>query len=241
MKIYARDEQLIEAGATPYYLATLWFWFRRENDQYIKDRIDLDTIDRAASHIDEDPPLFVLNIEEWDLSDSDVREHAICNLRVAALKIRQHFDCPIGYYRLLPERNYWSPVKQRQALDNWDRDEWLGRKASMEAWRQRNTANAADLLSLVDTVLPSVYEFYNDDAAWRHYAIANLDEAFRIAKGRRVIPFVSPQIAGGGETIEPSRIAMQLDVLNACGVEEVVVYEQGASGDWRQPIIEAMQ
>lgn len=243
MKIFARDVQLLEAGASYYDLATAWYWFARSDGQYDRSRISLDSIDYAFTHMDTEPPLFVMNIEQWDLAEPTEREHGMCNLRVAALRARYHLQhAPIAFYRLLPERNYWAPVKRYRGMREWNPEVYREGVQSTAGWQQRNSANAADLLGVVNIICPSLYDFYEDSAAqWRHYADANLDEARRIAQGRPVIPFVSPQIAGARETLPLGQISMQLEFCAAHGCDGAVIYESNATGDWREPIVQFMK
>lgn len=241
MLIYATDSQLIASGAKPYTLATLWYWYSRVDGQYDTSRVDLSAIANAAAKTDPAIPL-VMDIEHWDLAKPEEREPGICNLRVAALRLRlAHPSLSLGYYSLLPDRNYWAPVKAWVGLSSWDAKTWRDGVTSLRAWRDRNSANAADLLSLVDVLYPSIYHFYpGKPSEWRAYAVANLDEAVRIAKGRPVIPFMCPQYPDNA-MVAMDEWRMMLDVVREYGVSACAVYANKPVGDeWRTAVSEVM-
>jgi len=79
----------------------------------------------------------------------------------------------LGYYSVIPIRDYWSPVS--------------GEPDRIAAWQHAND-QLGNLASAVDAIFPSIYTFYPDRAGWEVYANANIDEAQ--AYGKAVYPFL---------------------------------------------------
>lgn len=86
---------------------------------------------------------------------------------------------PLAYYTILPVRNYWS------AQGGADSDAY-------KAWAAQNDT-MRPLVASVFTLYPSLYTFYDNQAGWTKYALANIAEARRIADGKPVLPFLWPQ------------------------------------------------
>jgi len=143
----------------------------------------------------------VLDIEEWKVSGLPKGE-VITNIakyqraleiaRVAAPKSQ------IGYYGLVPERNYWTPVKKdQQALKEWE--------ATNQSLRV--------IADKVDFIFPSIYTFYNDPVGWEVYAKAMLQEARKFKKP--VYAFISPEFQDSklaGHNVPAKFWAKQLDL-----------------------------
>ena len=51
----------------------------------------------------------------------------------------------------------------------------------------------ASVASFVDVLFPSVYTFYEDRSGWQNYAIAQIQEARRLSRGKPVYIFLWPQ------------------------------------------------
>jgi hypothetical protein len=125
----------------------------------------------------------ILNIEHWPLPEHIGKYIDIVNWW---REIRP--DVRVGYYSMLPYRNYWAPVL-------WS----LNQRNSMEAWKAANQL-LRPLAEVVDFVCPSLYTFYEDgqsgpdyshDDLWEVYARANIDEARKYNK--QVYPFIWPR------------------------------------------------
>jgi hypothetical protein len=89
------------------------------------------------------------------------------------------FQGPIGYYGVPPIRDYW------RALDPPNSQPY-------RAWQSAND-QLQPLANAVDALFPSLYTFYDDQDGWTQYAIANLSEARRLARGKPVYAFIWPQ------------------------------------------------
>jgi hypothetical protein len=118
----------------------------------------------------------VLDIEVWD----PVRE--MDKLITVAKTIREGIRAKggkskIGYYLLLPERNWLAPVQNSSSRNN--------------SWRSTNS-KLKRLANEVDVLFPSLYSMYDDQGDWTKYAKANIAEARKY--GKKVFPFVWPQV-----------------------------------------------
>jgi len=145
----------------------------------------------------------VLDIEEWQVSglpknqaSANVSKYlrALELARMAAPKVK------IGYYGLVPERNYWAPVKKdRNALRDWSET-------------NRALRPVADK---VDFLFPSLYTFYDDPAGWETYAKEMLQEARKFKMP--VYAFIWPEFHDsnkelGGHAIPAKFWAKQLEL-----------------------------
>lgn len=124
--------------------------------------------------------IVVLDIEHWDLTD----QHVDWLIQILTWFREEKPGIKIGYYSLLPERNYVAAVLG----ENHDK---------YKAWHERNqSAPALRLAFHVDCIFPSLYTFYEDQAGWVTYARANIAEA-RIY-GKPVYAFIWPQYHTSG-------------------------------------------
>jgi len=119
-----------------------------------------------------------IDTEHWPVYNqpAEVRQASIGKLITVADTL--HATAPglrLGYYALLPQRDYWAPVGKDQAR--------------VQAWNEHNE-KMRELAEHVDVVFPSLYTFYEDRAGWVAYAEANIAEARRY--GKRVYVFLWP-------------------------------------------------
>jgi len=118
----------------------------------------------------------VIDIEVWD----PIRE--MDKLITVAKTIRDGIrakggSSKIGYYLLLPERNWLAPVQNSSGRwNNW----------------KSNNDKLRRLAAEVDVIFPSLYTMYDTQSDWLKYAKANLSEARQY--GKKIIPFIWPQI-----------------------------------------------
>lgn len=160
-------------------------------------------VKRAVMRATSDTTPTVLDIEEWRVSGVP-KDHIIANIskyqkalelaRIAAPNTK------IGYYGLIPERNYWALMKKDlNALEEWGET-------------NRSLRVIADK---VDFLFPSIYTFYNDPAGWEVYAKEMLQEARKFKKP--VYAFIWPEFHDNnkelaGQTIPAKFWAKQLDL-----------------------------
>jgi hypothetical protein len=85
----------------------------------------------------------------------------------------------VGLYGVLPIRDYWRAIQQQGP-------------AGYAAWQKENDS-LASIAPFVDEVFPSVYTFYEDRSGWQKYAIAQIQEARRLSRGKPVYIFLWPQ------------------------------------------------
>lgn len=85
----------------------------------------------------------------------------------------------IGAYGTVPLNDYWRAIRGPGSKEH-------------QAWQQDND-RLEDLSTHLDALYPSLYAFYPDRQGWVDYAVAQLTEARRKAKGKPVYPFLWPQ------------------------------------------------
>ena len=124
----------------------------------------------------------VIDIEIWD----PVKE--MDKLITVARTIREGIRAKggkskIGYYLLLPERNWLAPVQNSSR-----------RHAN---WKSVN-GKLTRLAKEVDVLFPSLYTMYDTQSDWLKYAKANIAEARKY--GKKVYPFIWPQIHDWNKT-----------------------------------------
>jgi hypothetical protein len=148
--------------------------------------------------------ILVFDIEHWPLSgDPTAVAQSVKQLET----VFQWAKTPVpglkaGFYGAIPQREYWAP---NLVMTNPEK---------MRAWQQTNTG-LSSLGKMVDIVFPSVYTFYDDKAGWQKYAIAQIQEARRVAPGKPVYVFLWPQFhmsnrAKGGQFLPADYWTLEL-------------------------------
>jgi len=189
--------------------------FGTGSDLYLPSK---DLVQAAAALVDPlKTDLAVLNIEHWPLPSSIWNYVAVVEWFREALNPA----VKIGYYGMVPKRDYWRALKPAAHAD-------------FIAWQQENN-QLAPLVNAVDILCPSIYTFYPDRAGWVTYAIANLDEAFRIGNGKPVYPYIWPQYHDSNATLGLQHLTgsywrQQLDTLKTRPIAGAIVW-----GGWQQP------
>jgi hypothetical protein len=89
------------------------------------------------------------------------------------------FSGPVGYYGVIPIIDYWRAIG-------------LPNSKPYQAWQAENDL-FQPVADAVDVLFPSLYTFYDDQSGWTKYAIANLSEARRLARGKPIYAFIWPQ------------------------------------------------
>lgn len=131
--------------------------------------------------------MICLDIEHWDLHDIDqqkITEHIGYLGKIAQLIKAAHPQALVGYYGVLPIRNYYAPIKNNPA--------------DLQQWHQKNS-NLKELADRVDVIFPSLYTFKDDPEAWQKYAIANIEQARQYNKP--VIVYLWPQYHGSNKIL----------------------------------------
>lgn len=149
----------------------------------------------------------VLDIERWPLKgDPQTVQTSLSKLLTVLSWIKSEIpQAKIGTYGTVPLPDYWRAIRGQG-------------NAEFQAWQQDND-RLDELLPLMDAVYPSIYTFYADRQGWVTYAIAQIMEARRKAKGKPVYAFVWPQYHEsnyliGLTPIEPDYWELQLNTIS---------------------------
>ena len=138
--------------------------------------------------------------EKWD--DYIQKRAAVCDWIHS-----QRPDIRLGIYRILPGREYDTPVKYEEDGPGDDKRIW-------DMWKERNDHFKA-LARHVDVVFPSLYTLHqNDEENWVKYAKANLKEARKYSKPIYVFlwpQFISSQKNPSGTLVPGSYWRLQLE------------------------------
>lgn len=164
-----------------------------------------DDVVRSVLVDESNEPVIVLNIEAWDTTGSDVEvEQNVTKLRRVLATAKQSAPASkIGYYAMVPARDYYRAVgdKGEGAYLNWQR----------ENDRLLPLANDADVL------FPSIYTFRQEDVGrWTKYAYANIAEARRLGPGKPIYPFLWNRYHGkanGERPVEPAFFQAQIAAM----------------------------
>lgn len=155
----------------------------------------------------------VIDIERWPLKGQpsvvkkslEKYKRALNDIR---LKSPDHY---FGYYGTPPVRDYWRAVSNPAST-------------IYKSW-QKDNDSLQDFADSVDILYPSLYTFYNDIEGWKKYALAQIKESRRLAKGKPVIVFLWPQYHNSNKILDKKYIARdfwreQLELVrqNADGV-----------------------
>jgi Hyaluronidase len=124
---------------------------------------------------------FVIDLEHWPVRGSSSSVAASLQKKATLVDwVRSEgYAGPIGYYGLPPIRDYWRAIRPAES-------------AAHRQWRDEND-RWQPLVTRVDYLFPSLYTFYDDPDTWATYAIENIAEARRLARGKPVYPFLWPQ------------------------------------------------
>ena len=122
----------------------------------------------------------VLDIERWPLK-GDV--HAVRSTVAKFLSVLSwvHGEAPnvqFGLYGTVPIPDYWRAIRDPASEE-------------FRSWQQDNDRLEA-VSDRIDALFPSIYTFYPDRQGWVTYAIAQIAEARRKAKGKPVYVFLMP-------------------------------------------------
>jgi hypothetical protein len=161
----------------------------------------------------------VIDIESWPnvgfpakVADSVQKYQATTQLfKQSAPSLR------VGYYGVVPIFNY------KDAISGSD-------SPGYHAWQATNN-RVASAAQAADVLFPAIYTFHKDQDGWRKVAIAQIEEARRIAPGKPVYVFLWPQFdeAGkGGDYLPRDYWRMELETARQ-HADGVVIW-----GGWKQ-------
>lgn len=182
---------------------------------------DEDTVRSIAKELRGTSEPVIVDIERWPLKGNaqTVKEN-VDKLSAILSWIRAEApDVQLGAYGTVPLRDYWRAIRGSGSKE-------------YQAWQQDND-RLDELLPHVDALYPSIYTFYSDRQGWVTYAIAQIGEARRKAKGKPVYAFLWPQYHEsnhliGLKPIEPDYWDLQLNTVSQ-HADGVVIW--GGLGD----------
>ena len=152
-------------------------------DWYMQaDRLpDLQAVQAVAREAQRKGHGVVLDIEHWPLMGSPdaVRDSLTKYMTVLYWFRAAAPGLSVGYYGLPPIRDYWRAIKDTSSREH-------------RSWMEEND-QLHSLAGAVDVLFPSLYTFYPDEAGWKKYAIAQIEEARRYGGGKPVYVFLWPQ------------------------------------------------
>jgi hypothetical protein len=151
-------------------------WFKQA------DRLpDLPAVQAVAREAQQNGHVVALDIEHWPLTGSAdaVRDSLTKYMTVLDWFRKAAPGLSVGYYGAPPVRDYWRAIKDTSSQEH-------------RSWMAEND-QLRSLAGAVDVLFPSLYTFYPDQAGWKKYAIAQIEEARRYGGGKPVYVFLWPQ------------------------------------------------
>ena len=142
---------------------------------------DLQAVQAVAREAQQKEHGVVLDIEHWPLNGSPdaVRDSLTKYMTVLYWFRAAAPGLSVGYYGSPPIRDYWRAMKDTSSQE---RQSWMDENDQLHS-----------LAGAVDVLFPSLYTFYPDQAGWKKYAIAQIEEARRYGGGKPVYVFLWPQ------------------------------------------------
>lgn len=161
-----------------------------------------------------------IDIEKWPLdiraSSAEVVQAGIGKMVQAISWFKEAAPfLNVGVYAMAPRRDYWAPVG--------------GQAEAIASWHYTNDY-VRPIADAVDTLYPSLYTFYDDQPGWVTYAEANIAEAQRLGRGKRVLPFIWPQYHDSasvnlrGTFISADYWTLQLNTIRDAGCAGAVIW-----------------
>lgn len=240
------DRKLEGIGFSNIPLLTTWFFFPPGHD---KEEVDEEVRERVLHNAEtrlEDGKDYVLDIEHWSTGaweTSETRAESVRKMiEIIDLIKSVHPNIRLGYYSMVPGRNYWD-VYENCAWSEARHELCL---AIEQRWHDANT-ELLPLAQKVDFILPSVYTFYNDPEGWAHYAMANIEEAQRLAGlagGKPIFAYIWPRYHGSAPNglpytpIDGAFWRMQLEIVHQTGVNGIVIWDHAPWRTFEQVINE---
>jgi hypothetical protein len=186
-------------GIQPIFLVEDGFWARGADGSWDKSKPDERATRATAWQLARKGVPVVIDIEHWPV---DIRHADEATVRQSLRKLAQvadwiHAERPgvkLGFYGVLPIRDFWTPVLYEKATRDGRKPDEKAR-VEHERWLKANALVTEYLKDHVDFVFPSLYTFYDDPAGWAVYAKANVAEARKA--GKPVYPFLWMQYHDG--------------------------------------------
>lgn len=127
------------------------------------------------------PDPVILDIERWPLKgDGTTVQSTVAKfLSVLSWGKDEAPSVLFGVYGTVPVPDYWRAIRDPASVE-------------YRSWQQDND-RLEGISSRVDALFPSIYTFYQDRQGWVTYAIAQIAEAKRKAKGKPVYAFLMPR------------------------------------------------
>lgn len=141
-----------------------------------------ETIVRSLAYeLRSSPEPVVLDIERWPLKGDGLAVQSTVGkfLSVLLWMKGEAPSVPFGFYGTVPLPDYWRAIRDPASEE-------------FQSWQQDND-RLGGVSDRVDALFPSIYTFYTDRQGWVTYAIAQIAEAKRKAKGKPVYAFLWPQ------------------------------------------------
>lgn len=151
----------------------------------------------------QNPDVLIIDIERWPLGVNTTATERTATInklkKVISLFRTEMPKLKLGYYMLMPERNYLAPAGDPKKA-----------ASRTKSWHERNLA-LMPLANVVDIIIPSLYTFGTDTVKWQKYAIANLQEAK--IYGKPVWPFLWMKYRDGVTDIPAAFWRQQLETV----------------------------
>ena len=176
------------------------------------------------------PDVVVIDIEAWPFKSTMTAEQITANINkfksVIAVFRRDMPNVKIGFYLIMPERNWLAPCGDPKKV-----------ASRTSSWHQRNM-KLQPLADAVDIIFPSLYTFYEDAksvACWPTYAKANIAEARTY--GKPVWAFLWPKYHTTGNWIPATQWRTELETVYA-NADGFAIWTMASAGDkwsWTAP------
>ena len=225
--VFSNSDALQKEGAKPFFFGTSHFWFDRVDGKYITDE---HSVERTKKYFPKDPtgPI-VINIEVWSLNE-ETRDEVYRKMLSVTDTVRELAPGErIGWYRMLPKREYWLPIKRQPEDERY------------QAWQKENRANIDKFGHLFDYLAPSVYSFNKSHGIkeWSRYANANLEQCVYARK--QVYAYVWPMYHNTSTPVPDELWRQQLRFLRDhehC--DGIFIFHGSAKHDWQTAVAEEL-
>lgn len=152
------------------------------------------------------PDPVVLDIERWPLKGDGMAVQSTVAKFLSVLSwVKDEAPAiPFGLYGTVPIPDYWRAIRDPAS-------------AEYRSWQQDND-RLEGISNRADALFPSIYTFYPDRQGWVTYAIAQITEARRKAKGKPVYAFLWPHyhesnLLLGLRPLDPDYWELQLNTV----------------------------